>query len=174
MRSRAAAFQNQPEMWLSIASLSRRSLPMCERSTGIGTFPLRKPGILTLSARSDAACSTAWWTSALGTSTVSRTLLSGSSSTSGGIGPLEQTATNLGAVQLYVIARHGESTLNHENRINGDPSVRVRLTEKGRDESRLLGEQVAHVPLQLCLHSNFLRTRETAEVALAGRDVRSE
>ena len=47
----------------------------------------------------------------------------------------------------------------------------VRLTEKGRDESRLLGEQVAHVPLQLCLHSNFLRTRETAEVALAGRDV---
>ena len=74
-------------------------------------------------------------------------------------------------MQLYVIARHGESTLNHENRINGDPSVRVRLTEKGRDESRLLGEQVAHVPLQLCLHSNFLRTRETAEVALAGRDV---
>ena len=74
-------------------------------------------------------------------------------------------------MQLYVIARHGESTLNHENRINGDPSVRVRLTEKGRDEARLLGEQVAHVPLQLCLHSNFLRTRETAEVALAGRDV---
>jgi len=74
-------------------------------------------------------------------------------------------------VQLYVIARHGESTLNHENRINGDPSVPVRLTEKGRDEARLLGRQVAHVPLQLCLHSNFLRTRETAEVALAGRDV---
>jgi probable phosphoglycerate mutase len=77
-------------------------------------------------------------------------------------------------VQLYVIARHGESTLNHENRINGDPSVPVRLTEKGCDEARLLGKQVAHVPLQLCLHSNFLRTRETAELALAGRDVRLE
>jgi broad specificity phosphatase PhoE len=74
-------------------------------------------------------------------------------------------------VQLYVIARHGESTLNHENRINGDPSVPVRLTEKGRDEARLLGQQVAHIPLQLCLHSEFPRTRETAEIALADRDV---
>src|SRR5215208_6404426 len=69
---------------------------MRETSTGIGTLPLRKPGILTLAARSVAACSTAWWTSALGTSTVSRTLLSGSSSTCVGIEPLEQTATNLG------------------------------------------------------------------------------
>src|SRR5438132_5926758 len=144
---------------------------MRETSTGIGTFPLRKPGILTVSARSDAACSTAWWTSARDTSTVIRTLLSGSSSTWVGIEPLEQTATNLGAVQLYVIARHGESTLNYENRINGDPSIPVQLTERGRDEARLLGQQLAYVPLQLCLHSDFPRTRETAEVALAGRDV---
>jgi probable phosphoglycerate mutase len=74
-------------------------------------------------------------------------------------------------VQLYVIARHGESTLNFENRINGDPSVPVRLTDKGRDEARLLGRQIAHIPLELCVHTPFLRTRETAEIALAGRDV---
>jgi broad specificity phosphatase PhoE len=74
-------------------------------------------------------------------------------------------------VQLYVIARHGESTLNYENRINGDPSIPVHLTEKGRDEARLLGQQVAHIPLQLCVHSDFPRTRETAAVALAGRGV---
>lgn len=74
-------------------------------------------------------------------------------------------------MQLYVIARHGESTLNFENRINGDPSVPVQLTEKGRDESRLLGQQLAHVPLDVCLHTRFPRTRETAEIALAGRDV---
>src|SRR6266540_1065634 len=49
--------------------------------TGIGTLPSRKPLILTLPARSDAACWTAWWTSALGTSTVMRTRLSVSSST---------------------------------------------------------------------------------------------
>jgi broad specificity phosphatase PhoE len=74
-------------------------------------------------------------------------------------------------VQLYVIARHGESTLNYENRINGDPAVPVHLTEKGRDEARLLGQQVAHIPLQLCVHSDFPRTRETAAIALADRDV---
>lgn len=77
----------------------------------------------------------------------------------------------MGLVQLYVIARHGESTLNFENRVNGDPSVPVHLTEKGRDEARLLGQQLAHFPLQLCVHTEFSRTRETAEIALAGRDV---
>src|ERR671937_3161282 len=150
-----------------------RSLPMRETSTGIGTLPLRKPGTFTLAARSEAACSTAWCTSARGTSTVSRTLLSGSSSTCVGIEPLEQTATNLGAVQLYVIARHGESTLNYENRINGDPNVPVHLTDKGREEARLLGQQLAHVPLELCVHTRFSRTRETAEVALKGRRIPS-
>jgi 2,3-bisphosphoglycerate-dependent phosphoglycerate mutase len=74
-------------------------------------------------------------------------------------------------VQLYVIARHGESTLNFENRVNGDPSVPVLLTDKGRDESRLLGRQIAHIPIELCLHTRFPRTRETAEIALAGRDI---
>jgi probable phosphoglycerate mutase len=74
-------------------------------------------------------------------------------------------------VQLYVIARHGESTLNFENRVNGDPSVPVRLTDKGREESRLLGQQIAHIPIELCLHTRFPRTRETAEIALAGRDI---
>jgi broad specificity phosphatase PhoE len=74
-------------------------------------------------------------------------------------------------VPLYVIARHGESTLNLENRVNGDPSVPVALTDTGRDEARLLGQQLAHVPLDLCVHTRFGRTRETAEIALAGREV---
>lgn len=74
-------------------------------------------------------------------------------------------------MQLFVIARHGESTLNFENRVNGDPTVPVHLTEKGRDEARLLGQQLAHVPFDLCVHTRFSRTRETAELALAGRDV---
>ena len=74
-------------------------------------------------------------------------------------------------MRLYVIARHGESTLNHERRVNGDPSVPVTLTAKGRDESRLLGQQLAHLPLDVCVHSRFGRTRETAEIALAGRAV---
>jgi probable phosphoglycerate mutase len=47
----------------------------------------------------------------------------------------------------------------------------VALTEKGRDEARLLGQQIAHVPLDVCICTRFTRTRDTAEIALAGRDV---
>jgi broad specificity phosphatase PhoE len=74
-------------------------------------------------------------------------------------------------MRLFVIARHGESTLNHENRINGDPAVPVALTETGREEARLLGRQLAHVPFELCVHSRFGRTLETAQIALEGRAV---
>jgi len=74
-------------------------------------------------------------------------------------------------VELYVLARHGESTLNFENRINGDPAVPVALTEQGREEARLLGLQVAHVRLEVCICTRFTRTRDTAEIALEGRDV---
>ena len=76
-------------------------------------------------------------------------------------------------MRLIVISRHGESTLNLEGRVNGDPSVPVALSDTGRDEAKLLGRQLAHVPLDLCVHTQFLRTRETAEIALAGRDVPS-
>jgi probable phosphoglycerate mutase len=74
-------------------------------------------------------------------------------------------------MELYVLARHGESTLNSENRINGNPDVPVALTEKGRDEARLLGQQIAHIRLDVCICTRFTRTRETAEIALQGRDV---
>lgn len=77
-------------------------------------------------------------------------------------------------MELYVLARHGESTLNFENRINGDPSVPVLLTEHGREESTLLGQQIRHVPIDLCIHTRFSRTRETAGIALEGRNVRFE
>jgi broad specificity phosphatase PhoE len=74
-------------------------------------------------------------------------------------------------VRLYVIARHAHSTLNVERRVNGDPSVDVPLTDDGREEARQLGIQVANVPLELCVHTRFGRTRDTAAIALAGRDV---
>jgi len=74
-------------------------------------------------------------------------------------------------VQLYILARHGETILNFENRINGDPSVPVALTPRGREQARLLGEQIRHVPLELCVVTRFGRTHETAEIALGGREV---
>ena len=74
-------------------------------------------------------------------------------------------------MRLFLIARHGESTLNVEGRVNGDPAVPVDLTERGRDEGRKLGEQIAHIPVELCIHTRFARTLHTAQLALEGRDV---
>jgi len=74
-------------------------------------------------------------------------------------------------MRLFVVARHAESTLNAERRVNGDPSVPVGLTDRGREEARELGVQLAGLPLEACIVTRFLRTRETAELALAGRDV---
>ncbi|MFN2467345.1 MAG: histidine phosphatase family protein [Gaiellaceae bacterium] len=70
-----------------------------------------------------------------------------------------------------MIVRHGESVLNQEQRINGDPTVPAPLTDRGVLESRLLGVQVANVPLDACVVTRFPRTRATAELALAGREV---
>src|SRR6266568_2012497 len=74
-------------------------------------------------------------------------------------------------MRLFLLARHGESTLNVERRVNGDPSVPVSLTERGREEARELGRQIANVPVDRCLVTRFTRTRDTAEDALAGRDL---
>lgn len=74
-------------------------------------------------------------------------------------------------MRLFVICRHAHSQLNLERRVNGDPSVEVALTEQGVEEARRLGVQLAHLPLDLCVHTRFGRTRRTAEVALEGRSV---
>jgi probable phosphoglycerate mutase len=72
---------------------------------------------------------------------------------------------------LFVLARHALSVLNVERRVNGDPTVAAPLTEDGREQARLLGAQLAHVDLDLCVCTRFPRARETAELAVAGRDV---
>jgi broad specificity phosphatase PhoE len=74
-------------------------------------------------------------------------------------------------VRLFVLSRHGQSTLNVEGRVNGDPSVAAPLTEDGRKAAERLGAQLAALDLDLCVHTRFPRTRETAEIALKGRDV---
>ena len=72
---------------------------------------------------------------------------------------------------MIVIARHAHSTLNELQRVNGDPSVEVQLTDLGMEEARLLGLQLANVPLDACVHTQFGRTRRTAELALVGREI---
>jgi broad specificity phosphatase PhoE len=74
-------------------------------------------------------------------------------------------------MRLYGLARHGESVLNQQQRVNGDPSVPAPLTERGRKNAALLGLQLRGLPLDACVHTRFGRTVETAQIALEGRDV---
>jgi broad specificity phosphatase PhoE len=74
-------------------------------------------------------------------------------------------------MRLFVFTRHARSTLNDEGRVNGDPRVPAPLTAVGREAAALLGTQLALLPLDLCVHTRFARTRETAETILAGRQV---
>jgi probable phosphoglycerate mutase len=74
-------------------------------------------------------------------------------------------------VGLYVLSRHAESVLNHERRVNGDPSRPVPLTAHGRLQAEQLGSQVAHLGLEAVVHTRFARTRDTAELALLGREL---
>jgi broad specificity phosphatase PhoE len=74
-------------------------------------------------------------------------------------------------MRLFVLARHAESTLNHQNRINGDPLVPADLTEAGQEQAQLLGQELFALPIDLYVHTRFGRTRVTAELALQGRGV---
>jgi broad specificity phosphatase PhoE len=74
-------------------------------------------------------------------------------------------------MRLFAFARHGESVLNLERRVNGDPSVEVPLTERGRGEAAQLGQSLSNVVIEACFHSRFPRTEETARIAMEGREL---
>jgi 2,3-bisphosphoglycerate-dependent phosphoglycerate mutase len=75
---------------------------------------------------------------------------------------------------LVVLARHAHSQLNVEGRINGDPAVPVNLTADGEAEARVLGLELVNVRFDVCVHTRFGRTQQTAALALAGRTVPME
>jgi len=73
--------------------------------------------------------------------------------------------------RLFILTRHAHSTLNAEGRVNGDPGVPVPLTPEGREEAARLGHQLAELALDLCVHTRFARTLETARCILGNRAV---
>ncbi len=74
-------------------------------------------------------------------------------------------------MRLFILTRHARSTLNAEGRVNGDPGVPGPLTEDGVAEAERLGMQLANAALDLCVHTRFERTRETAAAILGARNV---
>ena len=74
-------------------------------------------------------------------------------------------------MEQAILARHGESEFSVRGAMNGDPGVACPLTDVGRRQARRLGELLADERIDICVTSDFERVRETADIALAGRDV---
>ena len=74
-------------------------------------------------------------------------------------------------MRMLLVARHGESVLSARRIANGDPGVACPLTDTGRAQARALGAALADEAVDLCAVTDFERVRETAELALAGREV---
>ena len=74
-------------------------------------------------------------------------------------------------MERVILARHGESVFSARLLVNGEVGVPGALTERGEDEARALGRAIATDEIDVCVTSEFERTRQTADLALAGRDV---
>jgi probable phosphoglycerate mutase len=74
-------------------------------------------------------------------------------------------------VKQLLLARHGESEYSAKKLVNGDPGVSCPLTVAGREQARALGRILAEEEIDLCAVTEFERVRETAQLALAGRDI---
>jgi broad specificity phosphatase PhoE len=74
-------------------------------------------------------------------------------------------------MERAILARHGESEYSSRLLVSGIPASPVRLTARGRDEAARLGAELVDDRIDLCVVSEFLRTQETADIALAGRDI---
>ena len=73
--------------------------------------------------------------------------------------------------RLFVFARHAESAANAAHVLSSDPSRPVALTARGRVQARVLGAQLANVPVDLAVGTRLLRTRQTIDIALRGRQI---
>jgi broad specificity phosphatase PhoE len=76
-------------------------------------------------------------------------------------------------VRLFLLARHGESLLNVAGLVNADPKRDKGLSPLGEEEARDLARQLAGIPIDLAVTSQFPRTHQTATLALGGREVPS-
>jgi broad specificity phosphatase PhoE len=74
-------------------------------------------------------------------------------------------------VELAILARHAESEFSVRGAMNGDPGVAGALTEEGVEQASLLGEFLRNEDVDLCVTTEFERTKQTADLALVGRDV---
>lgn len=74
-------------------------------------------------------------------------------------------------METALLVRHAESEASVLGLVNGDPSRRVGLSPEGVRQARRLREVLAAERVDLCVVTEFPRTVQTADLALAGRDL---
>jgi broad specificity phosphatase PhoE len=74
-------------------------------------------------------------------------------------------------MRLFLAVRHGQSLFNVDKIVNGDPALDRGLSEQGIEEAERLAGELASLPVDLGAVSPFPRALQTANIALAGRDV---
>jgi broad specificity phosphatase PhoE len=74
-------------------------------------------------------------------------------------------------MRVFLLVRHGQSLFNVDKVVNGDPTLDRGLSEQGIEEAERLAGQLAPLPLEFVTVSPFPRALQTANIALAGREV---
>jgi broad specificity phosphatase PhoE len=74
-------------------------------------------------------------------------------------------------VERALLVRHAESVLSARGIANGRVDVHCPLSARGAAQGRALARDLAGEDIDLCATSELERTRETADLALAGRAV---
>ncbi len=72
-------------------------------------------------------------------------------------------------MERSLLVRHGESVFSARGLATGSVDVRCPLSERGVAQARALGNDIAGEDIDLCVTSELERTRETADIALAGQ-----
>jgi len=74
-------------------------------------------------------------------------------------------------VHHAILVRHAESEFSARAAVSSDPAIACPLTKPGEEQARALGTLLANDRIELCVVTEFERTRQTAELALEGRRV---
>jgi broad specificity phosphatase PhoE len=85
--------------------------------------------------------------------------------------PTTSPGSSAQSMRLFIFARHAESALNAAGLVSSDLTRPIGLTPHGTEQARRLGQQLANLNIDLAVATRFLRTRETVELALHGRDI---
>jgi broad specificity phosphatase PhoE len=75
-------------------------------------------------------------------------------------------------MERAILVRHGESVFSARGLATGKVDVRCPLSERGVAQARGLADELAGEDIGLCVTSELERTRQTADIALAGRAIR--